>query len=192
MFLEGSQKRLVEGSLQRVGFLEEGAYRRHLEARGTQKPEARPSESMTPLYMGKMGSICHFPRALPASIWGHCSQVLVFTSTWGTRKGVWQWHFQCCFSQHLGILQPQNTVKQGKRENDKSTLFYPPTMTPFACALILVCLYSGFWSFGFGRNRQNSGESSRPLTPILLKSIAIHLPFLWHTFAKVCHPLGRK
>ena len=24
-----------------------------------------------PLYMGKMGSICHFPRALPASIWGH-------------------------------------------------------------------------------------------------------------------------
>ena len=40
-----------------------------------------------PLYMGKKGSICHFPRALPASIWGHCSQVLVFTSTWGTRKG---------------------------------------------------------------------------------------------------------
>ena len=30
---------------------------------------------------GKMGSIWHFPCALPASIWGHCSQVLVFTST---------------------------------------------------------------------------------------------------------------
>ena len=41
-----------------------------------------------PLYMGKMGSICHFPRALPASIWGHCSQVLAFTSIWGTQKGV--------------------------------------------------------------------------------------------------------
>ena len=27
-------------------------------------------------------------------------------------------------------------------------------------------------------------ESNRPLTPILLKSIAIHLPFPWHTFAK--------
>ena len=40
------------------------------------------------LYMGKMGSICHFSRALPASIWGRCSQVLVFTSTWGTQKGV--------------------------------------------------------------------------------------------------------
>ena len=25
---------------------------------------------------GKMGSICHFSRALPASIWRHCSQVL--------------------------------------------------------------------------------------------------------------------
>ena len=24
---------------------------------------------MIPLYMGKMGSTCHFPRALPASIW---------------------------------------------------------------------------------------------------------------------------
>ena len=36
--------------------------------------------------MGKMGSICHFPRALPASIWGHCSQILVFTGIWGTQK----------------------------------------------------------------------------------------------------------
>ena len=27
-----------------------------------------------------MGLICFFFRALPASIWGHCSQVLVFTS----------------------------------------------------------------------------------------------------------------
>ena len=68
-----------------------------------------------PLYMGKMGLICHFPCALPASIWGHCSQVLVFTSIWG------------CFSQHLGNLGPPNTAKHGKTQNDKSTLFYPPT-----------------------------------------------------------------
>ena len=40
------------------------------------------------MYMGKMGSIWHFSRALPASIWGHCSQVLVFTSIRGTEKGV--------------------------------------------------------------------------------------------------------
>ena len=79
------------------------------------------------VYMGKMGSICHFPRALPASIWGHCSQVLVFTSIWGTQKGVWQWHFSCCLSQHLGILGPPNTAKQGETQNDKSTLFCPPT-----------------------------------------------------------------
>ena len=42
------------------------------------------------LHMGKLGSICHFPRALCASIWGHCSQVLVFTSIWGAQKGVWE------------------------------------------------------------------------------------------------------
>ena len=37
---------------------------------------------------GQNGVICHFRGALPVSIWGHCSQVLVFTSTWGTPKGV--------------------------------------------------------------------------------------------------------
>ena len=40
-----------------------------------------------PLYMGKMGSICHFSLALPASIWGDSSQVLVFTSDWSTQEG---------------------------------------------------------------------------------------------------------
>ena len=33
---------------------------------------------------------------------------------------------------------------------------------------------------------KNSGVSNRPLTPILLKSIAIHLPFLSRYFCKVC------
>ena len=32
------------------------------------------------LRTGKKGSVCHFPCPLPASIWGHCSQVLAFTS----------------------------------------------------------------------------------------------------------------
>ena len=78
------------------------------------------------LYMGKMGSICHFPRALPASIWGHCSEVLFFTSIWGAQKGVWQWHFSCCFSQHLGILEPPNHCQT--RENAKWQIdpFLPP------------------------------------------------------------------
>ena len=39
------------------------------------------------LYMGKMGSICHFPRALPASIWGHCSQILVLLAFGAHKKG---------------------------------------------------------------------------------------------------------
>ena len=61
--------------------------------------------------MGKKGSICHFPRSLPASIWGHCSQVLVFTSIWGAQEGAWQWHFSCCFSQHLGTWDTQTLQK---------------------------------------------------------------------------------
>ena len=30
----------------------------------------------------------------------------------------------------MGILGPPNTAKQGKAQNDKSTLFYPPTAEP--------------------------------------------------------------
>ena len=47
-------------------------------------------EPPPPVYGGQMGSICHFPRALSASIWGHCSQILVFTKIWGThtKRGV--------------------------------------------------------------------------------------------------------
>ena len=90
-------------------------------------PERLLKRKRVLLYMGKIGSIYHFPRALPASIWGHCSQVLVFTSIWDTQKGVWQWHFSCCFCLRLGILGPSNTAKQWKMQNDKSTLLYPPT-----------------------------------------------------------------
>ena len=53
-------------------------------------PTKVPLQNPHPLYMGKMGSICHFPRVLPASIWGHCSQILVFTSNCGTQKRVSQ------------------------------------------------------------------------------------------------------
>ena len=34
------------------------------------------------------GEFRHFPRALPATIWGHCSQILVFARIWGAHKGV--------------------------------------------------------------------------------------------------------
>ena len=84
-----------------------------------------------PLYMGKMGSICHFPRALPASIWGHCSQILIFTSIWGTQTWVWQWHFSCCFSQHLVILGPPKHCKtRGKRKMTNRPCFTPPHGPP--------------------------------------------------------------
>ena len=55
-----------------------------------------------PLEMDKMGTICHLPRALLASIWEHCSQVLAFTSTWGP--------LGCVFSRRLGILGLRRTV----------------------------------------------------------------------------------
>ena len=64
-----------------------------------------------------MGSIWHFHRALPASIWGHCSQVLVFTSIWGTQKGVWWWHFSCCFFPAFGYVGTPKHYKT--RENAK-------------------------------------------------------------------------
>ena len=82
------------------------------------------------LCMRKMGSIYHFPRALPVSIWGHCSQVPVFTRVWGTHtKGCDNDMFHVLFSQHLVILGLPNTAKQGITQNDKSTLFCPPPPT---------------------------------------------------------------
>ena len=41
-------------------------------------------------YIGKTGSICRFSSALPASIWGNCSQILVSFLGFGvhTRRGV--------------------------------------------------------------------------------------------------------
>ena len=79
-----------------------------------------------------MGSICHFSRALPASIGEHCSQVLIFNSIWGARKkGCPNHTFRAVLSRHLDILgTPQHTTKQGKTQNDKSTLFYPPPPPP--------------------------------------------------------------
>ena len=76
--------------------------------------------------MGKVGSICHFPRPLPASIWVHCAQVLGFTSIWGARMTVTLFVL-FLFFQHLGSLRLPNTAKQEKTQNDKSTLFLPPS-----------------------------------------------------------------
>ena len=70
--------------------------------------------------MGKRGSICCFDRALPASIWAHCSQILAFTSSGGAQKGRDNDSFRAVFPS----VWP-NTAKQGKMHNDKLTLFCP-------------------------------------------------------------------
>ena len=79
--------------------------------------------------MGKMGSICRFSRALPASIWGRCSQIPVFTSIWGTEKRVRQWHFPCWVFPASGYRETSKYCKT--RENAKRQIDPPPpTCTP--------------------------------------------------------------
>ena len=77
--------------------------------------------------MDKMGSICHFPRALPASIWGRCSQVQVFTSIWGTHKKGRDNDIFRVFSQHLGILGPPKCCKTTEKN---AKLHIDPVLPP--------------------------------------------------------------
>ena len=66
--------------------------------------------------MGKMGSICHFPCALPASIWEHCSQALVLTSNWGADNGT----FRAVFPSIRVTWDPKHckTKENAKRQID--------------------------------------------------------------------------
>ena len=91
------------------------------------------------LYMGKMGSICHFPRALPASIWGHCSQVLVFTSIWGSQKGCENDIFRAVFPSIWGSWDPQ----QRKRKMTNRPCFAPPPVYPLGNAHVSQLLPRG-------------------------------------------------
>ena len=73
------------------------------------------------------GRFVSFPVLCLLAYGDTCSQVLVFTSIWGTHtKRVSQWHFSCRFPSIWVFGHPPNTAKQGKTQNDKSTLFYPP------------------------------------------------------------------
>ena len=56
----------------------------------------------------------------------------------------------------MGILRPRNTVKQGRTQNDKSTLFYPPTRgglfliwtrPSFFCPFLTFPIFPGFPRF---------------------------------------------
>ena len=77
------------------------------------------------LHMGKIGSICHFPRALPASIWGHCSQALVFTSIWGTQKGCDNDIFRAVCPNIWVSWDPQTLQNKGKRKMTNRPCFTP-------------------------------------------------------------------
>ena len=79
------------------------------------------------LYMGEMGSICHFARALPASLWGHCSQVLVFASIWGAhKKGCDSDTFRAVFPSIWVCWDPPSTAKQGKTQMTNRPCFTLP------------------------------------------------------------------
>ena len=84
--------------------------------------------------MGKMGSICRFYCALPASIWGHCSQVLVLlafgarthTHTKGCDNGTFVLFLAA--SGYLGTSRYCKTRKHTKCQIDR---VLPPTCTFF-------------------------------------------------------------
>ena len=80
------------------------------------------------LYTGK--TICHFLRALPARIWGHCSQILVFTSIWGTQKGCDNNTFRAVFPSIWVSWPPQTLQNKGKRKMTNRPCFTPPPVYP--------------------------------------------------------------
>ena len=78
-------------------------------------------------------------RAVPASTWGHCPQVLCFTTVWDAPgKGeVAKWSSAPAsilegFNEIYAVYGPKNTVKHGENAKvAKSTRVCPPTNPPF-------------------------------------------------------------
>ena len=60
-------------------------------------------------------------------MWGHCSQVLVLLTFGARKRGVTVYFFVPFFPASGNLGTPPNSAKQGKTQNDKSTLFYNPT-----------------------------------------------------------------
>ena len=88
------------------------------------------------LQMGKKGSICHFSRAFPASIWGRCSPVLVCTNIWGcTRRGVAMTLFALGFPSVGALLDRQTLQNKGKH----CKMTNGPCLTPHSCPPPPVC-----------------------------------------------------
>ena len=56
-----------------------------------------------------------FFRALPASTWGHYSQTLIFTATWGHPKTLKSASFRVLKIMFSVFRQKKNPIKRGKR-----------------------------------------------------------------------------
>ena len=94
-----------------------------------------------------MGSICHFPCALPASIWGHCSEVLFLLAFGAHKKGCDSDTFRAFFPVS-GHLETQKHCKTRETQNDRSTLFYPPTLRSLTHrGTSRVCLHTSYCEF---------------------------------------------
>ena len=89
-------------------------------------------------------------------------------------------------TENLGVVLPQLTLSNIKVNRSVIQRLFSSDLF---CLWITLLMTKGRLEGREVPGEKNSGESKQPLTPILLKSIAIHLPFLWHTFAKVCPPL---
>ena len=117
----------------------------------------------TPLYMGKMGSICHFPRALPASIWGHCSQILFLIAFGAHKKACDSDIFRAVFPCIWASEDPQTLQNKGKRKmTNRHCLHPPPACTPLKAFLnppkkwpTLIFLSLLFWK------RQGNHQKSK-------------------------------
>ena len=92
------------------------------------------------VYMGKMGSICHCPRALSANIWGHCVPILVFLLAFGTHKrGATVTVFVLFFPASGYLGTPQTLQNKGKH---KMTNRPPTCMGMYILKLYAAGLYT--------------------------------------------------
>ena len=102
----------------------------------------RPSSNLqishpqqSPVYEQRRVDLATF-RAVPASAWGHCPQVLLFTIVWDTpgKEKVAKWSAFRGFSLDRGSKNPS---KLGQKRNfAKSTRVHPPTGEPFFCIIL--------------------------------------------------------
>ena len=108
-------------------------------------------------FFRKMGSFSHFSRALPASIWGCCSQVLVLTSIWGTQNGVWQRHVRAVFPSISVSWDPQTLQNKGNAKWQIDPVLHPPPHNTYR--------YDKLFSKYFRGSYRKGGQEPLGLSP---------------------------